>query len=269
MLRSNRFFNMHIQHLAAYSQGGAAVAARRLHKSLSRAVRRANFILALLRAVEEAGMNLFHGKEARPWNSETGSPVARYMQIKRKSDAISKDGRDTSAYLGVPTTTSWIESSSKPMSFITLDRTNHRSGIVVPIYSAAHAGSVDVPRHESHNRRLSSQRCMLGVMHGCGACPMLRDSHGVDLSRMVYQSKVRAIANHQVHAVTPSRWLERLVRNSAIMGNLASVNTIPTGSKHLACPYGFEPGEEKAGHTARRFRRRLQCCFACQQTQRN
>lgn len=52
----------------------------------------------------------------------------------------------------------------------------------------------------------------------CGACPMLGSKKELDLAYEVFEKKLRAYKNLDLHIVTPSRWLGDSVKNSALLG---------------------------------------------------
>lgn len=67
--------------------------------------------------------------------------------------------------------------------------------------------------------------------HECGECPELGSTQRRDLSHSIWQRKKRSyslIPKGRLHVVTPSRWLEREVRESALLGRFP-VSIIPNG----------------------------------------
>jgi glycosyltransferase involved in cell wall biosynthesis len=62
----------------------------------------------------------------------------------------------------------------------------------------------------------------------CGSCPQLHSSKERDLSRWVWQRKARAWKNLQMTIVTPSRWLAKCARASALFQDLR-IEVIPNG----------------------------------------
>lgn len=63
----------------------------------------------------------------------------------------------------------------------------------------------------------------------CHSCPQLGTSSTGDLSAITFAIKQAAYRGKRLHIVTPSRWLERHVRNSALLGGAASIQTIRNG----------------------------------------
>ena len=63
----------------------------------------------------------------------------------------------------------------------------------------------------------------------CQYCPQLGRPGSHDVSRGTYEIKQRAFERKNMHIVTPSRWLESHVRQSALMGSAASIQTIRNG----------------------------------------
>ena len=59
-------------------------------------------------------------------------------------------------------------------------------------------------------------------MAQCGACPQLGSKSESDLSRQIWQRKLRIYSKHapgQLHIVTPSRWLGDEVKRSSLLGS--------------------------------------------------
>lgn len=52
----------------------------------------------------------------------------------------------------------------------------------------------------------------------CGACPMLGSKKEKDFAYEVFEQKVKAYKNLDLHIVTPSKWLGECVKKSAILG---------------------------------------------------
>ena len=69
----------------------------------------------------------------------------------------------------------------------------------------------------------------LRFTESCGSCPQLVRGHDRDLSARVFAAKRTAVHRKNLHIVTPSRWLERLVRQSRILANASSIQTIYNG----------------------------------------
>lgn len=60
----------------------------------------------------------------------------------------------------------------------------------------------------------------------CGACPMLGSKKEQDLAYEVFEKKMEAYKDLDIHIVTPSRWLGECVKKSALLGRF-SVHVIP------------------------------------------
>ena len=67
--------------------------------------------------------------------------------------------------------------------------------------------------------------CDLYKTH-CGDCPMLHSNKEKDLAYRVFEEKVRAYKNLDLHIVTPSRWLGDCAKQSALFGSFP-VTVIP------------------------------------------
>lgn len=65
--------------------------------------------------------------------------------------------------------------------------------------------------------------------NACHHCPQLGNSGERDLAAISFADKLAAYRGKQLHIVTPSRWLECHVRNSALFASAASVRTIRNG----------------------------------------
>lgn len=63
---------------------------------------------------------------------------------------------------------------------------------------------------------------------GCGSCPVLGSRKANDLSRKTYRDKERAWRDINLHFITPSEWLGRLVQDAPLTGRFP-VKTIPNG----------------------------------------
>lgn len=62
----------------------------------------------------------------------------------------------------------------------------------------------------------------------CGACPQLRSRRDLDLSWFLLERKRRALADKQLHFVSPSNWLAEMARRSTLLRNQV-VSVIPNG----------------------------------------
>ena len=60
----------------------------------------------------------------------------------------------------------------------------------------------------------------------CGDCPMLHSSREKDLAYRIFEEKLRAYRNLNLHIVTPSRWLGECAKQSALFGRFP-VTVIP------------------------------------------
>jgi glycosyltransferase involved in cell wall biosynthesis len=64
--------------------------------------------------------------------------------------------------------------------------------------------------------------------HTCGNCPQLRHAHTHDLSQRVFHAKVQEWREVPMTIITPSQWLARCVRESALLGH-QRIEVIPNG----------------------------------------
>ena len=60
----------------------------------------------------------------------------------------------------------------------------------------------------------------------CGNCPMLHSGKEKDLAYRIFEEKLRAYSDVNLHIVTPSRWLGECAKQSALFGNFP-VTVIP------------------------------------------
>ena len=64
---------------------------------------------------------------------------------------------------------------------------------------------------------------------GCGFCPILGRPGARDLSTRDHAIKKAALAGRPLHVVTPSHWLEQLARGSSVLPTTVSFHTIRNG----------------------------------------
>ncbi|WP_276345765.1 glycosyltransferase [Daejeonella sp. JGW-45] len=58
----------------------------------------------------------------------------------------------------------------------------------------------------------------------CGNCPVLKKSGPDDLSHSIWKRKARAYQGNKYTVIAPSKWMERSVRQSKLMGSQPAVN---------------------------------------------
>ena len=73
-----------------------------------------------------------------------------------------------------------------------------------------------------------SDQCNL-YRTGCQNCPQLAQSGPHDFSHRSFQLKQTVLQEKQLHVITPSRWLEEHVRNSFLLQDASSIQTIHNG----------------------------------------
>ncbi len=73
-----------------------------------------------------------------------------------------------------------------------------------------------------------SDQCNL-YRTGCQNCPQLAQSGPHDFSHRSFQLKQTVLHEKQLHVITPSRWLEEHVRNSFLLQDASSIQTIHNG----------------------------------------
>lgn len=72
-----------------------------------------------------------------------------------------------------------------------------------------------------------SQDCDRYIIN-CGRCPQLHSNHDQDLSRWVWQRKLKAWRSLDLTIVTPSHWLADVARTSSLLGD-RPIQVIPNG----------------------------------------
>ena len=93
--------------------------------------------------------------------------------------------------------------------------------------------------------------CDLYKTH-CGNCPMLHSNKEKDLAYRVFEEKVRAYKNLDLHIVTPSRWLGDCAKQSALFGSFP-VTVIPNClDTDIYCPLNEQEVNEHLGEIIHR-----------------
>ena len=97
----------------------------------------------------------------------------------------------------------------------------------------------NVPRHLPLLWTLHDMNPLTGGCHyagdclrfrtGCGSCPQVAQPESYDISRRVLLSKAAALEGHTVTVVSPSRWLDRLAKQSPIWPDTTNFHVIPYG----------------------------------------
>ncbi len=72
------------------------------------------------------------------------------------------------------------------------------------------------------------QKC-IKYQTGCGACPQLGSNDPNDLSRRIFKRKEKAYKGHNIHVVTPSKWLGNCAKKSLLFKNF-EISVIPNGA---------------------------------------
>jgi len=75
----------------------------------------------------------------------------------------------------------------------------------------------------------------------CQYCPQIRNPGPDDISAKIFGIKHAALAQKNIHIVTPSRWMEDRVRASKILGSARSIQTIHNGLDTKV----FKPRDQK------------------------
>ena len=85
-----------------------------------------------------------------------------------------------------------------------------------------------------------SDNCQL-FQTSCQSCPQIRNPGQHDISTEIFDIKRTALAQKNLHIVTPSRWMEERVRASKILGSARSIQTIRNGLDTTV----FKPRDKK------------------------
>ncbi|MGL4501482.1 MAG: glycosyltransferase family 4 protein [Planktothrix sp.] len=78
----------------------------------------------------------------------------------------------------------------------------------------------------------------------CGKCPQLNSDKDWDLSRLVWNRKLKTLKNLNLVVVTPSQWMAECTRSSSLFKNVR-VEVIPNGLD----PQTYQPIDQKVART--------------------
>lgn len=223
---------MRVVHINTYDiRGGAARAVRRLHRGLQQLGVESSMLVAHRISHDESVMPI-------ALSGDFGSRLKR----RRRPQAMS---RDLAPY-----------AATRPagLELFSTDRSIYQNDVVssLPPCDIVHlhwiAEMVDyqsfftqLPRDIPIVWTFHDMNAFTGGCHynmdcdrykrQCGACPQLGSSREEDLSRQVWRRKQRVFAQldvERLHIVTPSRWLQREVSASSLLGRFPS-SVIPNG----------------------------------------
>lgn len=81
----------------------------------------------------------------------------------------------------------------------------------------------------------------------CGACPMLGSSKERDYSYEVFEQKMDAFKNLDLHIVTPSRWLAECAKRSTLLGRFPIIVIPNCINTELYMPFGKQDARKALG----------------------
>ena len=81
----------------------------------------------------------------------------------------------------------------------------------------------------------------------CGNCPMLGSTEEIDLAYEVYEKKIVAYKNLNLHIVTPSRWLADCAKRSALLGAFPIIVIPNCINVELYAPFGQKEARQLLG----------------------
>ncbi len=219
---------MKVLHICTQDYGGAGIAARRLH-------------LGLKSIGVESKMLVLH-------RSSSDGDVVRFVQnnniFRRLWDKLRN--RLISSEFNV-----YKDTRPRGLDIFSDDRTIYDIGKRSLVKEADIINLRWIARMVNHREfffnihnkhivwRLSDSNPFTGGCHirqkctkyqtGCGACPQLGSNDPNDLSRRIFKRKEKAYKGHNIHVVTPSKWLRDCAKKSLLFKNF-EISVIPNGA---------------------------------------
>lgn len=230
---------MDVTHFNSYLRGGAATAARRLHRALiERGVSSRFQYLEGQRSSDSQSELAETAHFETEWLregvvAETAAAV-RYRihrQLFKRETAGRAEGTEIFTSPRGRPKTKWKSTSSARQSIVHLHWVSK---------------FIDYP---SFFRSLQPNQPVVWTLHdmnaftggchfsgsceqfksGCGNCPQLKQPHRHDVSHRSFQIKQSSLGTTALHVVAPSRWLIDQARQSPILANANSFQRIPYG----------------------------------------
>jgi len=211
-----------VAHFSALVEGGAAIAARRLHHSL------------LERGVRSRFLHRWHDSPGpsygrfEPWKNGP-KPLGRALSRVERSVTGRLSSRTAFTLGRTPRRTPWVD---------------RRPGEIVHLHWIAHL--LDFP---SFFRDLHQETPLVWTLHdmnpftggchyslgceafrsGCAHCPVLDHGRRFELAARNARLKRRHLEGRNLHVVADSRWIETCARESFVLGGARSIRTIHYG----------------------------------------
>ena len=230
---------MIVTHFNTFPYGGAATAAKRLHRQLNAFGTDVASRFCYHR--DEKGLELdpsFYRAEfddAEP--ASFWAPIARRMEKNRKRRvhrqydmylAGHDSGGEVFSMAELPDRTrlKWVDTDILHLHWVSffIDYPSFFASIPdgVPIVWTLHDMNAFTGgcHYSSGCTRFKS---------GCGSCGQIRNPGDSDLSRHTFKSKQKALRNKDIHVVTPSRWMGDLAQQSPIWPENTSFHVINLG----------------------------------------
>jgi glycosyltransferase involved in cell wall biosynthesis/Flp pilus assembly protein TadD/ubiquinone/menaquinone biosynthesis C-methylase UbiE len=211
---------MRVVHLCSFDHGGAGKAAYRLHKGLQ--------------AIGIHSIMYVLDKKTTDPTVKVLAPGTAMGRSRKRWHALLSD------YPGRPT---GLEIFTDAVAEVRLETVQEiRDADLVNLHWVA--GLLDYPSADAalkgkpivwtlHDMNPFTGGCHYGgncwrYMDACRACPQLGSTSLDDLANSIWQQKRHAHRSLHIHAVTPSRWLARCARESALFSRIP-VDVIPNG----------------------------------------
>jgi glycosyltransferase involved in cell wall biosynthesis len=228
---------MIVDHFNTLLSGGAASAARRIHRALRRAGVDSRFWHA--RHTDLAEESLHHIEWGRGDMDTVRRVVARCLEVGRRL----QQKRDLRRHLsGHPPELEYfsIPITHRPTRFDVAARDTdvvhlHWTAKLIDYPTFFESIPDDFPIVWTlHDMNPLTGGCHYTAgcerfVDGCGSCPLLGLRGAHDLSQRSFAVKRNAVAGKNLHVVGPSRWLAREARRSPIFAEARSFHTIPYG----------------------------------------
>ncbi len=257
---------MLVHHFNTYAEGGAATAARRLHRELYGIGIQGNLYCS--DRVDTAASQLLDGEFSRPesilplhWATPWRSQISFRLHRQAFKAALRKRPEGLEFFTS-PRGMAQTKWPPKPLG-------KSRSGV----YSSRYAEPDIFHLHwisrfidyESFFRSLPPDKPIVWTLHdmnaftggchfssgcqafrtGCGNCPQLGKRGNEDFSRKGFVLKQRVMQGLNLHIATPSKWMLELAKSSPILATAKSFNHIPYGIS----PTRFRPIDKQTARS--------------------
>lgn len=236
---------MRINHFSTYTNGGAGIAAKRIHLGLREIGIDSHFVFKPtddepLDEEAQANDSFFHPITYKPnWDIPLLNPVL--VELRRRKTRLARrmyrrhlrDRENVDDVFSTPRAfqTSYLSFPKLASDIVHL----HWISFFVdyPTFFASLPSRTPIV-WTLHDMNPFTGGCHYsggcgGFEHGCGDCPMIQASGPSDASHDAFRLKKRLMKNRDLHIVTPSRWLGELAQRSPIFSDKTSFHVIPYG----------------------------------------